>query len=396
MASIKQYILTVNGGSSSIKFALFKQSDVPDLIFSGKIEKIGLPQAIMQVKGVDEADNETRAIAAPDIASSVKILIDWLKNHLKGDLFTAIGYRIVHGGPKYFHPEVITDEMIEELDKLSSFDPNHMPENILLVKVFRKQFPDALHVACFDTAFHHDLPQVARLLPIPRRFEKLGVRRYGFHGLSYQSVMEQLHQSVIANGRLILAHLGSGVSLTAVNNGKSIDTSMSFTPASGVPMGTRSGDIDPGLVWYLSQTAGLDAKKINEMVNFQSGLLGMSETSSDMYELLQRQDKDPRAKEAISVFCYQVKKWIGGFAASLGGIDALVFTGGMGENAPQIRRQICENLGFLGIELDEEQNKRNADIISKAASQVPVYIIHTNEELTIAKLVQGVLEHKSA
>ncbi len=248
-----------------------------------------------------------------------------------------------------------------------SFDPEHMPEEIQLVEAFHRRFPNLTQWACFDTAFHHDLPRVAKMLPIPRRFEAQGVRRYGFHGLSYEFLIGELGRlagSEAAQGRVILAHLGNGASLAAVRDGKSIDTSMSFTPTAGVPMSTRSGDLDPGLVWYLARTEGFDAKRFNEMVNFESGLLGISETSSDMHDLLKAEAKDVRAAEAIALFCYQVKKWIGSFAAALGGLDTLVFAGGIGENAPVVRARICEGLEFLGIELEEKQNSANEGVIS--------------------------------
>ena len=239
--------------------------------------------------------------------------------------------------------------MVEELRRLSPFDPDHMPEEILLAEAFHRRFPDLPQVACFDTAFHHDMPRVAQMLPIPRRYEAQGVRRYGFHGLSYEFLVGELARvagTEAAQGRVILAHLGSGASLAAVRDGKSVDTSMSFTPASGVPMSTRSGDLDPGLVSYLARTEKMSAKQFNEMVNFQSGLLGISETSSDMHELLDRETQDVRAAEAVALFCYQVKKWIGAFATTLGGLDTLVFAGGIGENAPG---SPCPDLRRAGI-----------------------------------------------
>ena len=288
----------------------------------------------------------------------------------------------------------IDAEMIEQLKQLSQFDPEHMPEEILLIEAFQQRYPLLPQLACFDTAFHHDLPRVARLLPIPRRYEAQGVRRYGFHGLSYAFLMGELDRlagSEKAQGRVILAHLGNGVSLAAVHHGKSVDTSMSFTPTAGVPMGTRSGDLDPGLVWYLARSEKMSAKQFNEMINFQSGLLGMSETSSDMSELLDQEAKDVRAAEAVDIFCYQIKKAIGGFAAALGGLETLVFAGGIGENAPSVRARICEGLGYLGIELDEKGNAAKESVISAAASRVAVRVIHTDEELMIARSVRRVL-----
>ena len=284
--------------------------------------------------------------------------------------------------------------MIEELHQLSAFDPDHLPEEILLAEAFHRRFPDLPQVACFDTAFHHDMPRVAQMLPIPRRYEAQGVRRYGFHGLSYECLLGELARLAgpeAAQGRVILAHLGSGASLAAVRDGKSVDTSMSFTPASGVPMSTRSGDIDPGLISYLARTAKMSAKQFDEMVNLQSGLLGISETSSDMHDLLDREAQDVRAAEAVALFCYQVKKWIGAFAAALGGLDTLVFAGGIGENAPAVRFRICRGLEFLGIELEEKKNAANEGVISAAAGRVAVRVIPTDEERVIAKSVCGVL-----
>ncbi len=304
-------ILTINGGSSSIKFALFEAGDSLRRILAGGIERIGLTEAAMRVNGLDRADNFSRLVTAPDHTVAVGALMDWIEERSGRDALTAVGHRVVHGGPKYSKPQRITPEMVEELHRLSPFDPAHLPEEILLTEAFHRRFPDLPQVACFDTAFHHDLPRVARLLPIPRCYEAQGVRRYGFHGLSYAFLMGELVRLAgikAAQGRVILAHLGNGASLAAVHHGKAVDTSMGFTPTAGVPMSTRSGDLDPGLVWYLSRTGGLDAKRFNEMVNFQSGLLGVSETSSDMRDLLDRETQDVRAAEAVAMFCYQVKK----------------------------------------------------------------------------------------
>ena len=387
-------ILTINGGSSSIKFALFEASDSLRRILDGGIERIGLPDATFRVKGSEESDNFSRAIKAPDHTDAVGVLMDWIEQRSGRDALTAVGHRVVHGGPEYYKPQRITAEMVAELKQLSPFDPDHMPEEILLTEAFHRRFPDLPQVACFDTAFHHDLPRVAQILPIPRRYEAQGVRRYGFHGLSYEFLMEELARLAgpdMAQGRVILAHLGNGASLAAVRNGKSVDTSMSFTPTAGVPMSTRTGDLDPGLVWYLARTEKMSAKEFNDMVNFQSGLLGISETSSDMRDLLKRETQDVRAAEAVALFCYQVKKWIGAFAAALGGIETMVFAGGIGENAPAVRARICDGLGFLGIELEEKQNEANTGMISTASSRVVVRVIHTDEEQVIANTVCQVL-----
>jgi acetate kinase len=384
-------VLTINGGSSSIKFALFEAGEQLRRALDGSVERIGLSGATFAVKGLE---NFCRRLAVPDHTAAVNVLMAWLEKLSGSNALTAVGHRVVHGGPKYFEPRRITREMVEDLQGFSAFDPEHMPEEILLIEAFHHRFPGLPQVACFDTAFHHDLPQVARLLPIPRRYQAEGVRRYGFHGLSYAFLMDELARLAgqeAAQGRVILAHLGSGASLAAVREGKSADTSMSFTPASGVPMSTRSGDLDPGLVWYLARSEKISTKQFNEMVNFQSGLLGVSETSSDMRDLLEHESQDVRAAEAVALFCYHVKKWIGGFAAALGGLDTLVFAGGIGEHAPTVRTRISDGLQFLGIELDEKRNMSNEGMISTNASRVAVRVIHTDEELMIAKMVCGVL-----
>jgi acetate kinase len=387
-------ILTINGGSSSIKFALFEAGDSLRRILEGGIERIGLPDATLRVKGLNQADNFARLVTAPDHTVAVNVLMDWLDESTGPGSLGAVGHRVVHGGPMYSQPQRLTAAMVEELHRLSPFDPEHLPEEILLTEAFQRRFPDLPQVACFDTAFHHDLPRLARLLPIPRRYEAQGVRRYGFHGLSYAFLMGELARlagTEAAQGRVILAHLGNGASLAAVCDGKPVDTSMGFTPTAGVPMSTRSGDLDPGLVWYLALTEKMGAKQFNEMVNFQSGLLGVSETSSDMRDLLDRETQDVRAAEAVALFCYQVKKWIGAFAAALGGLDTLVFAGGIGENAPPVRARICAGLEFLGIELEDKQNAANEGLISAGASRVAVRVMHTDEEWMIAKTVCRVL-----
>jgi acetate kinase len=390
MKPVSPRILTINGGSSSIKFAVFEAGDPLRRILEGGIERIGLPEAMFVVKGLNQTDNFSRLVTAPDHTVAVGILMDWIEGRIRRGELTAVGHRVVHGGPKYSKPQRITAEMVEELRQLSPFDPEHIPEEILLTEAFHRRFPDLPQVACFDTDFHHDLPRVARLLPIPRRYEAQGVRRYGFHGLSYAFLMRELARlggTEAAHGRIILAHLGNGASLAAVRDGKSIDTSMSFTPTAGVPMSTRSGDLDPGLVWYLARTEKMSDKQFNEMVNFQSGLLGVSETSSDMRYLLDHETEDVRAAEAVALFCYQIKKWIGAFAAVLSGLDTLVFAGGIGEKAPIVRARICAGLGFLGIELEGKRNAANEGVISIDASRVKVRVIRTDEEFMIAETV---------
>ena len=390
MNSAGKGILTINGGSSSIKFALFAANRSLRVKLKGQIERIGKPDSVLSVLG----ENFTLPVAAKDYMTAVAALMDWIQEREIDGGLIAVGHRIVHGGPNYHEPQRLTLELLEELRRLSPLDPAHLPQEILLTEAFHRRFPQLPQIVCFDTAFHHDLPHVARLLPIPRRYEAEGVRRYGFHGLSYEYLMGELLRAEgasAARGRIIFAHLGNGASLAAVADGKPIDTSMGFTPAAGVPMGTRSGDLDPGLVGYLARTEGMDAQQFNEMVNFKSGLLGVSETSADMRDLLARAAGDLRAADAVALFCYQIKKWIGGFTAALGGLDTLIFAGGIGEKAPVVRARICAGLGFLGIELDNPRNEANADLISADSARVKVRVMRTNEELVIARSVLRIL-----
>lgn len=382
-------ILTINGGSSSIKFALYEQGNQPEKIFSGQIGRINSPDAKFMLRDAKSAEKQTELIKVKDYSSTILWLINRLEKQVNFDLIAAVGHRIVHG-MQHTKPALITAELLEELKQIIPYDPDHLPNEIKLIEAFQKQLPEIAQFACFDTAFHQTMPRVAKQLPIPRRFEKSGIQRYGFHGLSYQYLMQELEKQAgkeAANGRIILAHLGNGASLAAVYQGKSIDTSMGFTPAGGLPMSSRSGDLDPGVCWLMMQTENLSLAQFNHLINHKSGLLGISETNGDMETLLQQEATDERSAEAVNLFCYQVKKWIGAFAAALGGVDTLVFAGGIGENAPVIRARICEGLGFLGIELDEKRNNENAAIISGDKRSIPVRVIATDEEWIIAKIV---------
>jgi len=384
------YILTINGGSSSIKFSLFLAEQPPRQIVTGKIDRIGVSNTTINIKNHEVPEkNLVRSISASNYLSAIHALMDWIERE-EVPLLIAVGHRIVHGGPKYHQPEKITPAMLAELTHYSSFSPAHLPNEILLIDAFQKKFPHLLQIACFDTAFHHHMPRVAKMLPIPRRYAEKGVQRYGFHGISCAFLMEELERKVgrtKAQEKIILVHLGNGVSLTAVYQGKSMDTSMSFTPAAGVPMGTRSGDLDPALAWYFMREEKMNAEEFNEMINTQSGLLGVSEISSDIRDLLACEATDSRAFEAIELFCYQIKKWIGAFSAVLGGLDIVVFSGGIGENQVSIRARICAGLEFLGIVLDDQYNADNNTIISAPTSKVAVHVIHTNEEQMIAQAV---------
>jgi len=389
----KPCILTINGGSSSIKFSLYKIEEPLKQMFYGQIENIGSAKAKLSFNNSIDQQKNSVSIKAADHNEAADHLIDWLEKQQGFDAVKAIGHRIVHG-MKHTEPEMITVELMDELKKISAYDPDHLPEEIKLMEVFGKRYSSLKQVACFDTSFHTSMPTVAKLLSIPRRYYEKGIQRYGFHGLSYAYLMQELENLAgkeAAHGKIILAHLGSGASLAAVKDGKSIDTSMGFTPAAGLPMGTRTGDLDPGVAWYLMQFEKLNPKDFNHLINHESGLLGVSETSSDMRELMKAEQTDSQAAEAIELFCYQTKKWIGSFAVVLGGLDTLVFSGGIGEHSPEVRSKICDSLKFLGIELDEIKNMNNEAIISTEESKVNVRVIKTNEEVMIARLVNDIL-----
>jgi len=387
-------ILTVNGGSSSIKFALYQMGAQPLKGLHGKIDRIGLPGTHFASADPSRKRLDERNIGELDRRSAAAFLIDWLDDQIGLASIAAVGHRVVNGGANYREPHRVTRNLLDEMRRISAYVPEHLPSEIDLIDMVSERMPDLPQVACFDTAFHRDMPRVARILPIPRRFAAKGVERYGFHGLSYEFLMEELARvagAEAAKDRVILCHLGNGSSLAAVRNGKSVDTSMGFTPAAGVPMSTRSGDLDPGLDWYLAQTERMTAQQFHWMINRESGLLGVSETSSDLRDLLAREASDVRAAEAVALFCYLIKKWIGAFAAALGGLDTLVFSGGIGENAPAIRARICEVLRFLGVQFDETRNAAGDPVISAGKSHVEVRVIRTDEEVVIAKAVFRVL-----
>ena len=379
-----RYILTMNAGSSSIKITLFNLiSNNPKKVLEGTVNNIG-----ENISSIIVNDNILKEIHIKNHLDSVDILMDLCKNEFSNINISAIGHRVVHGGSNYFRAQIITDNVFKDLKKLTSFDPDHLPYELQLIEKFQKLYSGVKQIACFDTEFHYNIPNRARLLPIPRHFESEGIRRFGFHGLSYEYILENIQNKEnkkIANGKIIIAHLGSGASLTAINKEKSIDTTMGFTPTGGIPMSTRSGDIDPGLVLYLTNVYGFDAKEFNTMVNFKSGLLGISDESSDMKKLLEMENSNQKAKDAIDVFCYAVKKSIGGFIAAMGGLDMLVFTGGIGENAPQIRKRICEDLECMGIIVQDDKNIKNEYIIS--SGKVKILVMHTDESIIIAKKI---------
>ncbi|HEV3418641.1 MAG TPA: acetate/propionate family kinase, partial [Pirellulales bacterium] len=324
-------------------------------------------------------------------------LIEALREPLQSGPLVGIGHRIVHGGPNLSEHQRVTDAVIAELKRTVPLDLSHLPREIALIEFFARRLPGVPQVACFDTAFHRDLPRVAKFLPIPRRYFDSGVRRFGFHGLSYTYLLGELRRLAPheADGRVVFAHLGAGASMAAVNAGQPTDTSMAFTPTAGLVMAARPGDLDPGLVVYLMREEKLNPEKMDEWLNRNCGLIGISETSPDVRDLLAAREKDSRAAEAIELFCYQAKKWIGAYAAAMGGLEALVFSAGIGEHSPEVRAEICSGLGFLGLRLDPARNDAarsgGAALISADDSRVAVRMIPTDEEIVIARAVLGLL-----
>ena len=386
-------ILTINGGSSSIRFGVFAAERPPRRLLQGKMERIGSVEASLTVERAGDAP----AKIPPKLDrqdTPVGYLLDWLESQPEFKSIAGVGHRVVHG-MQHSEPELVTAKLLDELKSFIAFDPEHLPREIELIEALRHRYGQMPQIVCFDTAFHRTMPPVATQLPIPRRYAARGVQRYGFHGLSYTFLLQELERlgdGAAAQGRVILAHLGSGASIAAVRDGRCIDTSMGFTPAAGLMMGTRSGDLDPGLMSYLALTDSMSAEQFRTMVNHESGLLGLSESSADVRDLLDREANDPRAAEALALFCYQAKKWIGAFAAALGGVDTLVFAGGIGENAAPVRKRICDGLEFLGIDIDERANSRHAERISSGRGAVAVRVIRTDEESVIAALSIGLLE----
>jgi len=386
MSGGNQNILAVNGGSSSIKFSLYAGEPLLKWL-SGKIDRIGLGDAKLTYTNDRSKSNGSLSVGAGDLSGAADWLIGWLSKQEGAMPLAAVGHRLVFG-MEHTQASLIDDGLLEELQRISAYDPDHLPGEIELIRLFRKYDPNLPQVACFDTAFHSTLSPLAKLLPIPRRYGREGVRRYGFHGLSYAYILEELTRiagPVLAGGAVVMAHLGNGASLAAVKDGESVDTTMGFTPAGGIVMGTRPGDIDPGVIWYIMNKERYDPEQLDHFINKECGLLGVSETSSDMQDLLAAESSDDRAAEAVGLFCYQVRKTVGAFSAVLGGLDALVFTGGIGEKSAVIRSRICAGLGYLGIELDQRANAGNEIVISANDARVDVYAIPTDEEWMIAK-----------
>lgn len=380
-------ILTLNAGSSSIKFALFNLNGMGlELAAGGKIEGIGTtPHLIAKdAEGLVLIERRWPAGGQLDHEAFLGTLLDWIDHHLSGSELTSVGHRVVHGGAHFSAPAPVTPSLMGALEALSPLAPLHQPHNLAAIKAVAAIRPNLPQVACFDTAFHHDQPPIATRFAIPRSLAAEGVRRYGFHGISYEYIARRLKEidPDLAAARVIVAHLGNGASLCAMRDGRSIDTTMGFTALDGLVMGTRCGTIDAGVVLYLLQQKKMTPADVSHLLYDQSGLLGVSGISSDMRALLD--SKDAHASEAIDLFVYRIAREAGALTASLGGLEGLIFTAGIGENAAEIRRQACARMSWLGVKLDDEANARHAAIISAPDSQVIVRVVPTDEERMIA------------
>src|SRR4051812_26194971 len=398
MPDAQPCILTINGGSSSVKFALYTAEPSPQRLMSGQVERIGQPGTTLSATPLDDLPAEHLAIHAADHERAAEQIVQWLIVRVgQRRTIVAVGHRVVHGGGRLIEHQRVTDDVVAELKRTQPLDLAHLPREIALIEAIRHALPALVQVACFDTAFHRDLPRVAQLLPIPRRYSDAGVRRFGFHGLSYAYLIDELRRVAgdeTADGRVIIAHLGSGASMAALRDGKPVDTSMAFTPTAGLVMGTRPGDLDPGLLVYLMRVEKLAPDEMDEFISKRCGLLGISETSPDMRDLLKRREQgETRAAEAFELFCYQARKFIGAYAAALGGLDTLVFSAGIGEHSPETRAGICEGLEFLGLQIDAQRNAASAPVISLDDSRVVVRVMPTDEERMIATCTWRVLHN---
>jgi acetate kinase len=385
-------ILTINAGSSSLKAGVYDNGDEEELVCALEAERIGQPDGSMRIvdgHGTVLLDHQK----ADDHGRVLRAFLEWLHDHGSGRVPSAVGHRIVHGGQHYRAPHLLTADVLADLRKLVPIDPDHLPQALAAIQVTRDAFPHVPQVVCFDTAFHRTMPRVAQMYALPRTPATADLSRYGFHGLSCEYIVDELRKidPDAANGRIIVAHLGNGASLTAVRGGTSVDTTMGFTPTGGLMMGTRSGDLDPGVLLHLLEAQALTPAAINRLVNHQAGLLGVSGSSADMRDLLEKEGSDPGAAEAVALFCYLARKFLGALVVVLGGLDTLIFTAGIGEHAAPVRARICAGLEFIGLDLDAARNDRHGPIISSGTSQVTVRVMKTDEDVMIARHVRQLL-----
>ena len=381
------HALTLNAGSSSLKFGLFELAAEPVSRATGLIERIG-QQAHMTVRaamGEVVVDRELSASDGGTHAGAVRSVLGFLEDRFPDCRIVAVGHRVVHGGPVYAQPVLIDESVITELERLVPFAPLHQPHNLAGIAAAREDFPAAAHIACFDTAFHRNHPWVNDVFALPREFYDKGVRRYGFHGLSYDYISGELLRTAphLHAGRVVVAHLGNGASMCAMLNGRSVGSTMGFTALDGLPMGTRCGQVDPGVLLYLMDQEGMSATEITELLYRRSGLLGLSGLSNDMRTL--EAAGTPEAEQAIDYFVFRIRRELGGLSAVLGGLDALVFTGGIGEHSKTVRARVCAGLQWLGIEIDRGRNAEDALLISTELSRARVLVMPTNEEMVMAR-----------
>lgn len=397
-------LLILNAGSSSLKFSVFRDSDPPELLLRGQLESLMTEPHFVARDSAGAVIDEHSWPSGSTLGhqGAIEFLFDWGKRGRLGESrLSAAGHRVVHGGTKFTQPVRVDGAVLADLESLIPLAPLHQPHNLAAIRAVAIQSPKLPQVACFDTSFHRTQPAVAQQFAIPRHLTESGIQRYGFHGLSYEYIATQLHRSgfqpdslIDASDRTIVAHLGNGASLCAMQGGVSIATTMGFTPLDGLVMGTRCGAIDPGVLLYLMSHHGLDAPAVERLLTHESGLLGVSGLSSDMRTLLDREATNPRAAEAIELFVYRIAREIGSLAAALGGLDALVFTGGIGEHAAPIRARVCRAASWLGIDLDEPGNNQGSPRISSPTSRVSAWVIPTNEELMIAHHTQHLLKSR--
>ena len=392
-----QRIAVMNAGSSSIKFALFEMGPKERLLFRGQVENIGVgPRMTVEDADGEEIKDESWDPGEVDHGSATRLILETAVALLEGKKVAGVGHRVVHGGTQFAAPVVVSPEVLKSLHALSPLAPLHQPHNIAAIEAIHQAAPQLRQVACFDTAFHQSQPHVAQAFALPREMTDAGIRRYGFHGLSYEFVRGRLREIApeLAEKRIIIAHLGNGASLCAMHQGRSVATTMGFTAVEGLMMGTRCGSLDPGVLIYLVDERGMDARALEKLVYKNSGLLGVSGITSDMRTL--RQSDDPRAREAIDLFVYRIVREIGSLAAALGGLDGLVFTGGIGQRDARTRHEVAAGCSWLGAALDEDANAGAQGRIDAKSSSLPIWVVPTDEEAVIARHTAALLADSNA
>lgn len=393
-------ILSINTGSSSIKIDVYNSvsGSMPTKKGSVVVEAIGEKESTIILRNGKGEKTNTQNVELDGFSSATNSALALLDDYCSLDSISSVGIRIVHTGPNITEHCILTHEIIEELLVWANLDPNHLPITLTVLEVLQERLPGVTFVGCFDTVFFSTIPLVAQTIAIPHAIDDPGIKRYGFHGLSYAYLLDNFEQNegrAAAKGRVIMAHLGSGASICAIVDGQPADMTMGFTPASGIPMSTRSGDVDPGIGNYLNERYGLDQSQVNEMLQTHSGLLGISGFTADMYTLLQTRDSNPRSKLAVDVFCYQARKAIASLTSTIGGLDSIIFSGGIGERSSAIRREICTGLEYLGLILDDEANDTHRRLISAPTSRVGVHVIPTDESNKIAAITEKICNKES-